>query len=189
MTRHDDIQPPSLATYKKSMLVPEEQHPQRHRFIPASFSFHLLVFALRLSGTNATQKMADGQPGRVSELSHRRAALTSATSSPGQPFCLRSESESSYFLRCRLCHFGSWTYLAMLASLSPLSPRTPRPDRLTPTAFSRYKCFKLVGLHPLCAVTLAAGYVMREYASFNYFYSPQNLIIYIVSQVLIFVCP
>ncbi|KAK0643769.1 hypothetical protein B0T16DRAFT_513063 [Cercophora newfieldiana] len=54
---------------------------------------------------------------------------------------------------------------------------------------SRYKCFSLLGLHPVCATLFTAGYALREYASFNYLYSPQNLIFYIVSQVLIFICP
>ncbi|KPM44171.1 hypothetical protein AK830_g2349 [Neonectria ditissima] len=53
-----------------------------------------------------------------------------------------------------------------------------------------YKCFKLIGLHPLCALMFTAGYALREYGAFNYtYYSNQNLIIYILSQVLIFVCP
>jgi hypothetical protein len=54
---------------------------------------------------------------------------------------------------------------------------------------SRYKSFSLLGLHPLCATLLTAGYTLREYASFNYFFSTRNLIIYIVSQVLIYICP
>lgn len=52
-----------------------------------------------------------------------------------------------------------------------------------------YKCFKLIGLHPLCAVLFTAGYALREYGAFNYLYSTQNLIIYILSQVLIYICP
>ncbi|QUC17467.1 uncharacterized protein UV8b_01708 [Ustilaginoidea virens] len=53
----------------------------------------------------------------------------------------------------------------------------------------RYKSFKLVGLHPFCAVLFTAGYALREYASKNYLYSDRNLIIFIVSQVLIYICP
>ncbi|KAH8911245.1 putative RTA1 domain protein [Coniochaeta sp. PMI_546] len=52
-----------------------------------------------------------------------------------------------------------------------------------------YKSFKLIGLHPLCAVLFTAGYALREFGAFNYLYSPRNLIIYILSQVFIFVCP
>ncbi|KAI1781320.1 hypothetical protein F4818DRAFT_451459 [Hypoxylon cercidicola] len=53
-----------------------------------------------------------------------------------------------------------------------------------------YKCFKMVGLHPLCAVLFALGYALREYGAFNYMYSStQNLIIYVLSQVFIYVCP
>ncbi|KAI0010165.1 putative RTA1 domain protein [Xylariaceae sp. FL0662B] len=53
----------------------------------------------------------------------------------------------------------------------------------------RYKCFKLIGLHPLCAVLFTAGYALREYGAFNYLYNTQNLIIFILSQVFIYVCP
>ncbi|KIX09108.1 uncharacterized protein Z518_00186 [Rhinocladiella mackenziei CBS 650.93] len=52
-----------------------------------------------------------------------------------------------------------------------------------------YKCFKLIGLHPLCAVMFTAGYALREYGAFNYMYNTRNLIIFILSQVLIYVCP
>ncbi|CAJ2501184.1 Uu.00g040370.m01.CDS01 [Anthostomella pinea] len=55
----------------------------------------------------------------------------------------------------------------------------------------RYRCFKMIGLHPVCAVLFAAGYALREYGSFNFMYSPENpsLIIFILSQVCIYVCP
>jgi hypothetical protein len=56
-------------------------------------------------------------------------------------------------------------------------------------ALSRDHSFSLLGLHPLCAVLLTAGYALREYASFNFLYSTRNLIIYILSQVLIYICP
>lgn len=52
-----------------------------------------------------------------------------------------------------------------------------------------YKCLKPIGLHSLCAVLFTAGYALREYGAFNYLYSNQNLIIFILSQVLIYVCP
>jgi hypothetical protein len=54
---------------------------------------------------------------------------------------------------------------------------------------SRYKSIKLIGLHPLCAVTFTIGYSLREYGAFNYLYSIPNLIAYILSQVFIYVCP
>lgn len=56
---------------------------------------------------------------------------------------------------------------------------------------SHYKSWRLIGLHPLCAVLFTAGYALREYGAFNYLYtaSEVNLPIYIVSQVLIYVCP
>lgn len=59
---------------------------------------------------------------------------------------------------------------------------------LTPKT-SRYKSWKLIGLHPFCAILFTAGYALREYGSHNYIYSDQNLIVYILSQVFIFICP
>ncbi|GAB1318918.1 RTA1 domain-containing protein [Madurella fahalii] len=53
----------------------------------------------------------------------------------------------------------------------------------------RYKAFRLIGLHPLCAILFTAGYALREYGAFNYLFSIQNLLIFIFSQVFIFVCP
>ncbi|KAK3341852.1 putative RTA1 domain protein [Lasiosphaeria hispida] len=80
------------------------------------------------------------------------------------------------------------------------------PNKVAPAVFSalfaisgvghiwqcyHYKCFKLVGLHSLCAIVFAAGYALREYATFdlNYIYSTKNLLIFIISQVFIFICP
>lgn len=54
---------------------------------------------------------------------------------------------------------------------------------------SRYKTFRLAGFHPLCAGILAIGYALREYGSFNYLYTRPNLIIFICSQVFIYICP
>ncbi|KAL1866753.1 hypothetical protein VTK73DRAFT_4545 [Phialemonium thermophilum] len=55
----------------------------------------------------------------------------------------------------------------------------------------RCKCFKLAGLHPVCAVVFTLGYSLRAYSAFDarYLYTTQNLIIYILSQVFIYVCP
>ncbi|KAK0721779.1 putative RTA1 domain protein [Lasiosphaeria miniovina] len=53
----------------------------------------------------------------------------------------------------------------------------------------RYKAFLLVGLHPGCAIILTAGYALREYGSFNYLYSHQNLVAFICSQIFIYICP
>ncbi|KAJ2893347.1 putative RTA1 domain protein [Zalerion maritima] len=54
-----------------------------------------------------------------------------------------------------------------------------------------YKSWKLIGLHPICAVMFAVGYAMREYLALdNYVYrGSQNLIIYVLSQVFIYICP
>lgn len=57
---------------------------------------------------------------------------------------------------------------------------------------SRYKCFRLIGLHPLCAVMFAVGYALREFGAFNYIYNDDNtgsLIPFILSQVFIYICP
>ncbi|KAL5353216.1 hypothetical protein ACLOAV_001251 [Pseudogymnoascus australis] len=54
-----------------------------------------------------------------------------------------------------------------------------------------YKCFKMIGLHPLCAVLFFAGYVLREYGAFDYVYTGSlvTLITFILSQVFIYICP
>lgn len=58
--------------------------------------------------------------------------------------------------------------------------------------YSRHKSWRLIGLHPLCAVLFTVGYVIREYGSYNYMYDPDEntpLILFILSQVCILVCP
>ncbi|KAI8151729.1 hypothetical protein KHU50_011987 [Colletotrichum sp. SAR 10_65] len=56
----------------------------------------------------------------------------------------------------------------------------------------RYKAFKLIGLHPVCAVLFTAGYSLREYGSYHYLYSETTktpLMVFVFSQVFIYVCP
>ncbi|RYP74774.1 hypothetical protein DL769_003948 [Monosporascus sp. CRB-8-3] len=61
----------------------------------------------------------------------------------------------------------------------------------------RYKCWKLMCLQVLCAVLFTVGYAMREYGAYNYLYlipgtdtlNDQNLMIFILSQVFIYICP
>jgi hypothetical protein len=56
----------------------------------------------------------------------------------------------------------------------------------------RYKAFKLIGLHPICAVVFTVGYALREYGAYNYIYSVTSrgsLIAFILSQVFIYACP
>ncbi|KAK2875117.1 hypothetical protein FQN49_001762 [Arthroderma sp. PD_2] len=55
----------------------------------------------------------------------------------------------------------------------------------------RYKSWRLLGLHPVCALTFTVGYGLRIYGSHNYIYNDNTmiLIIFILSQVFIFVCP
>ncbi|KAI1469852.1 uncharacterized protein F4812DRAFT_420535, partial [Daldinia caldariorum] len=79
--------------------------------------------------------------------------------------------------------------MAMLVSILVQleSDRFPIPNRN-----SRYGAFKLIGLHPLCAVLFAIGYALREYGAYNYMYSVATktpLIMFILSQIFIFVCP
>ncbi|KAL3496133.1 hypothetical protein BJX62DRAFT_134832 [Aspergillus germanicus] len=57
---------------------------------------------------------------------------------------------------------------------------------------SLYKCFRLLGLHPLCGILFSLGYALREYGSFNYLYEEENktvLILFVLSQVFIYICP
>ncbi|KAI1753237.1 putative RTA1 domain protein [Xylaria castorea] len=54
----------------------------------------------------------------------------------------------------------------------------------------RYKCWKLIGLQPFCAVLFTAGYALREYGAYNYIYTGTPVLIgFILSQVFIYVCP
>ncbi|KAI8951499.1 putative RTA1 domain protein [Xylaria longipes] len=58
----------------------------------------------------------------------------------------------------------------------------------------RYKCWKLIGLQSLCAVLFTAGYALREYGAYNYIFISLDtdtpvLIVFILSQVFIYVCP
>ncbi|KAK4098858.1 hypothetical protein N658DRAFT_454173 [Parathielavia hyrcaniae] len=57
----------------------------------------------------------------------------------------------------------------------------------------RYKAWHLIGLHPFCAVLFTAGYALRGYqAQDNYLfllYTKEPLIIFILSQVFIYICP
>ena len=54
---------------------------------------------------------------------------------------------------------------------------------------SHFKCFRVTGLHPLCGSLFTVGFALREYGAFHYLYSRLNLVLYIVSQVFIYVCP
>lgn len=58
--------------------------------------------------------------------------------------------------------------------------------------YSLHKCFRLLGLHPLCGILFTLGYALREYGSFNYLYEEENktvLILFVLSQVFIYICP
>ncbi|KAB8073633.1 hypothetical protein BDV29DRAFT_191598 [Aspergillus leporis] len=56
----------------------------------------------------------------------------------------------------------------------------------------RYKSFKLIGLHPVCAVVFTLGYAMRAYGAYDHYVynnNKQTLMAFIISQVFIYVCP
>ncbi|KAJ6439389.1 RTA1 domain-containing protein [Purpureocillium lavendulum] len=56
----------------------------------------------------------------------------------------------------------------------------------------RYQSFKLTWLHLLSASLFTLGYALREYGAYNYLYEENNstpLIVFILSQVFIYVCP
>ncbi|RHZ67332.1 putative RTA1 domain protein [Aspergillus thermomutatus] len=54
----------------------------------------------------------------------------------------------------------------------------------------RYKCIRMIGLHPFCAVLFTVGYAMQAYGAYgHYMYDSQNLLVYILSQVFIYICP
>ncbi|UKZ78943.1 hypothetical protein TrVFT333_006690 [Trichoderma virens FT-333] len=56
----------------------------------------------------------------------------------------------------------------------------------------RYKALRMIGLHSVCAVFFTLGFIFREYASYHYIYTATEgppLIIFILSQVFIYICP
>ncbi|KAL4975539.1 hypothetical protein BDW66DRAFT_160343 [Aspergillus desertorum] len=56
----------------------------------------------------------------------------------------------------------------------------------------RYRSWRLLGLYPLCGVLFTLGYALREYGAYNYLYDENNktpLIVFILSQVFVYVCP
>lgn len=55
--------------------------------------------------------------------------------------------------------------------------------------YSRYRSWGLLGLHPFCGVMFTAGYALRAYGAFNYIYNDSALLVYILSQVFIYICP
>lgn len=60
------------------------------------------------------------------------------------------------------------------------------------TPGSRYKAWKMIGLHPACAALFTIGYACREYGAFNYLYDATDktsLFVFIVSQIFILVGP
>lgn len=108
--------------------------------------------------------------------------------SAGESFRLCPQPSSTHLLYYRICALGNRTRLAMHVGISAIYGDISRRV-LTCDNTSRYESWKLIGLHPFCAILFTAGYALREYGSKNYLYSDQNLIVYILSQVFIYICP
>lgn len=57
----------------------------------------------------------------------------------------------------------------------------------------RRNAWKLAGLHALCGLLFTAGYATREWGTYNYLYAvgetKKPLMIYIMSQVFVYICP
>ncbi|KAI9369669.1 hypothetical protein BJX61DRAFT_545353 [Aspergillus egyptiacus] len=54
----------------------------------------------------------------------------------------------------------------------------------------RYKSWGIIGLHPICAIFFAVGFGFRIYGSLNYMDTSHHaLMVYILSQVFIYICP
>ena len=56
----------------------------------------------------------------------------------------------------------------------------------------RYNAWKLMWLHAVCAVSFTAGYAIREWGSYNYLYCVTDktpLIMFILTQIFIYICP
>lgn len=64
---------------------------------------------------------------------------------------------------------------------------------LTELLFSRYQAWKLIGLHPVCAVLFTAGYALRAYGAFGHYVYLESsnvpLLTFVMSQVFIYVGP
>jgi hypothetical protein len=129
--------------------------------------------------------MEDGHPGKAILFSAAAMILTWLSSRKSVRLC--SQQGRSHYLYCCVRCIGCRPYLAVLVSM----PSPCEIDIRTPDSYgSRYNCWKLIGLHPLCAVLFTLGYALREYGAFHYQYSSHlSLIIYVLSQVFIYVCP
>ncbi|CAH0034658.1 unnamed protein product [Clonostachys rhizophaga] len=87
----------------------------------------------------------------------------------------------------------------------PYSLYVYAPNKIAPAVFAglyaastvghvyqcyRYKAWKLVGLHAACAFLFTAGYAFREFGAFHYsYFEDLDLIMFILSQVFIYICP
>jgi hypothetical protein len=153
--------------------------------------------------TTTTANMAEGQPGKAQQGTHSQIgdwlAVGKQITNTSQ-FC--GVSTSTHPTRQRPCSSPLRSPPRLPATsgnagMSALLSSNHTPPRGADVHFfaSRYQCFRLIGLQPLCAVIFTAGYALREYGSFNYLYTPGsrgssvNLIVFILSQVFIYICP
>lgn len=102
-----------------------------------------------------------------------------------QSLCVCAEQGRARAFHRPVRHISRWSHLAVRVSFDSTSKLGIPSDNFN----SRYKAWRMIGLQPMCAVFYTAGYALREYGAFDYLYSTTNLNIYIISQVLIYICP
>lgn len=129
--------------------------------------------------------MENGKPSKTFETPTHSIDIDMSQSREAFTYTLLTREHPSSSLSCSLPQRSA---ISGSVSKCIIVFAVAKPEFLTCT-ISRFKCFKLMGLHPLCAALFAVGYALREYGAFNYLYNTQNLIIYILSVCLIYICP
>ena len=124
-----------------------------------------------------------GEPSKFLNLLCKLLVLIAC--SPLQPLRVCAEQGCARGIHCTLWNLSSRPYLAVLVCAAVFFKRNLQLI----DCFSHYRAWRMIGLHPMCAIFYTAGYALREYGAFNYLYSTTNLNIYIVSQVMIYICP
>lgn len=157
---------------------------------PSPYHNLLLSFNVHISDYNPSiaSNMEDGEPGNAFESLLAESPLTCIV--PGSLYVYAPNNVAPVFFAVALPSL-QWAISGSVSKWT-IVPTIPKPAPLTPTT-SRYKCFKLIGLHPICAVLFAAGYALREYGAFSYLYlgveGTSTLLTFIMSQVFIYICP
>ena len=130
--------------------------------------------------------MEDGKPGMATRYLARRTTVDMYKS---------WEASTSTPLTREHLYFSLWPLLSQQSAISTSASKSTivltkqYSGHLTST-ISRYKAWKLIGMHSFCALCFTAGYALREYGAFDhYYYSNKNLTVFILSQVLIYICP